>query len=138
MSIPLIENSLITEKKSIKESHLIMGILWEGDLELHTNKERMINNPFGERIIHGDTITAILFGMLFHTKPLINFQWRIDKFQCSYVRPVYINDIIFGVFNNISQDTEQGVFEFEFEGYKQNDELVSTGKLFISLEEGER
>ena len=138
MSIPLIENSLVTEKKIIKESHLIMGILWEGDLELHTNKERMINNPFGDRIIHGDTIIAMLFGMLFRTSPLTKSQWRIDKFQCSYVRPVYINDFIFGVFNNISQDNEQGALEFDFKGYKQNDELVSTGKLYISLEEGER
>lgn len=138
MSIPLIEQSLITEKKPIKESDLIMGILWEGDLELHTNKERMINNPFGERIIHGDSITAILFGLLFSTNPLTKYKWYIDKYQCSYRRPVYINDIIFGKFSNVNQDRERGVLEFEFEGFKQNDELVSSGKLSISLEEEER
>jgi acyl dehydratase len=126
-------DSITTNKTYIHEKHLLLGILWEGDLEIHTNKERMSHSAFGERILHGDTITGILFGQLFQTDPISHNSWVIKEYQCSYLRPVYIGDVIKGVFLKIQEEIEDSAVIFKYEGLNQKNEIVTSGNITISL-----
>lgn len=121
MSKLKIEKQYVTEKKELTEKDLLLGILWEGDLELHTNKERMKTNSFGERIFHGDTILSIILGLFQNNIP----QLEIVEFTSAYKQPVFIGESIWGSFRLVEKNDTS--VHFEFVGLKENEEVVSTG-----------
>jgi acyl dehydratase len=127
---------LKTEKCPVTERKMILGILWEGDLELHTNKERMIQSSFGERIVHGDAVTALVTGLFLHSEPFSLFKWKIENIECAYLRPVYIDDEITGYFEvteKIMSNSGSCQFRFAFKAMKSNEEVVSSGHVSIAL-----
>lgn len=54
-----------TEAIIFSERDLLLGILWEGDHQLHTNKPGMKETPFGTTIAHGNTVTSKILGQFF-------------------------------------------------------------------------
>ena len=58
-----------TEDRTILERDLILGFLWEGDSQIHSDKEMMKESQFGERIMHGNSVTSMALGMFFYFNP---------------------------------------------------------------------
>jgi acyl dehydratase len=116
---------------TMTEEKLILGILWEGDLELHTNKELMSKSSFGERIVHGDTVTTLMTSLFLQTQPISTFNWRIKQVSCSFLRPVYIYDEIMGRYTLTKIESDDH-YSFEYQVINKNDEMVSSGTITIA------
>lgn len=131
MSLLLTGGPLETSRVQMKEQHLGFAIMWEGDLELHTNKEKMKQSFFGERILHGDTVTAILLSSLQNVEPFSKGNWKIIRFHCSYQAPVYIGEQIWGEFTLV-ENQQNSYLTFQYKGWKGTRKLVSTGEVTLS------
>lgn len=62
MSMKDIQHS--TSTYTIKESHLLLPMIWEGDLNIHSNVEMMRNSKFNDIILHGDTGLSIAISLI--------------------------------------------------------------------------
>ena len=53
-----------TRTLTITESHLIFPMIWEGDLNIHSNVEVMQDSNFQHVILHGDTSLALAISLI--------------------------------------------------------------------------
>lgn len=117
------------------ERELILGILWEGDLEIHSNAELMKTNAFGRPIAHGDggaakSAAQLLKMDLFQDKDAIRFK----KIGAAYVSPTYVGDRITFKFTVARKDNlHDGSTEVELltETTKNNGEAVAKGSMIL-------
>ncbi len=126
--------TLTSVKRPFTERNMILSILWEGDLEIHTNKELMSDSTFGQRIVHGDAVTTMVAGLLFHTAPFSSTKWNIEILTCSYQQPVFIDDVITGIFTVSAKEiinTDSYKFCFDYQAMKNGEVVVSTGTITI-------
>jgi acyl dehydratase len=127
---------LETEEKVFSERDLLLGILWEGDAQLHTNKPGMAKTPFGSTIVHGNSVTSMAIGQLFHTHFRSVKKIRVREMNISYLAPVHVGDVIKGVFDieerhKNSNDSE--ILTMTFEVIKNQQSPVSKGKITIEI-----
>ena len=128
-----IQPAIKTPKVKIEEKHFVLGVLWEGDLELHSNQVKTKHSFFGERILHGDTVISILFAAF--GRQVYEGKVDISHFQAAYQLPVYLNDLIWGEFllkENSSKATD--LYTFSFDGFKGEGDKICTGQIHIRFE----
>ena len=135
-----IETGKIYETTEVvfSEEDLIVGILWEGDLEIHTNMEQMKTSVFGERIVHGDSVAAKAIGQILNFdifKWATTFDLKMAKY--SFLSPVYIDDnlgVSFMVESKENKGEKEGwQFNINFEVFKNTTEKKTVSKGGILL-----
>jgi len=87
-----------TEEKLFTERDLLLGILWEGDAQLHTNSPGMAKTPFGSTIVHGNSVTSMVLGQLLRVYFKSTENIKIRELNVSYHAPVHVGDFVKGVF----------------------------------------
>lgn len=120
------------------EEDLLLGILWEGDLEIHSNMELMKADVFGERIVHGDSVAAKAIGLIMNSA-CFKGATRLDLkgAEYSFLSPVYIDDRLRVSFMVDSKESKGEIkewqFNIKFEVFKSVPEgqIVSKGELFL-------
>lgn len=128
---------LETPEKLFSERNLLMGILWEGDAQLHTNKPGMEKTPFGTTIVHGNSVASIAIGQLFHTFLGEASKIRIIEMNVNFVGSVSVGDFIKGVFTIEGQQIRQNNSEtltMIFDIFKNKQTVVHKGKMSIEIE----
>lgn len=122
-----------TAETEFKEDKLLIGILWEGDLEIHTNASAASTTPFGACIAHGDSVLAISLGSLFKTKPLFGLRVELQKVCCSFTGPVYVGDVLkarFEITKAYSRENDN-IVEADFITVKNGHTPVLSGKCSV-------
>jgi len=125
-----------TEEKVFPEKNLILGILWEGDLQIHSDREVMAEHPFGDRIVHGSSVTTMALGLLFEMDPIRNTKMKLKQMSCSYVKPVYVEDAIKARFQIISKQVVSDStvdIAFNFNVFRKDKDLACKGDVVISM-----
>ncbi|WP_277585315.1 MaoC/PaaZ C-terminal domain-containing protein [Psychrobacillus antarcticus] len=112
----------------ITESHLLLPIIWEGDLNLHSNEPLMRQSQFQNIILHGDTVFSLAIALV--EKQEVEFTF-INEFDTIYKRSVTLGDKIFVEYNMIIIDRHR---KLEFLAYKNDRELVMEGTLLTTSE----
>ncbi len=87
-----------TEAIIFSERDLLLGILWEGDHQIHTNKPGMKETPFGSTIAHGNTVTSKILGQFIRTQYRSSEEITVKELRMSYLAPVRVGDSIKGIF----------------------------------------
>ncbi len=129
--------TLETEEQLFSERNLILGILWEGDAQLHTNKPGMEKSPFGTTIVHGNSVTSMAIGQLLKMHFGAASKVKVSEINVSYLGAVHVGDVIKGFFNiekraSLSNNLESLKMNFEVKKNKEN--AVSKGKMTIEIE----
>jgi len=125
-----------TEEKLFTERDLLLGILWEGDSQLHTNSHGMAKTPFGSTIVHGNSVTSMVLGQLLRVYFKSAANIKIRELNVSYHAPVHVGDFVKGVFvldeqhKNLS-DSE--IMRMNFEVLKNKQTRVSKGTISIEV-----
>lgn len=112
----------------ITESHLLIPIIWEGDLNLHSNEPLMKQSRFQNIILHGDTV--FFLGIALVEKQEAEFTF-INEFDTIYKRSVTIGDKIFVEYNMVITEQQR---KLEFLVYKNDRELVMEGIVLTTSE----
>ena len=126
---------ITTEKRLVTEKALLMSILWEGDLELHTNKVKMEKSHFGKRILHGDAVVAMLMGLIRQKGFFLEKYWSLKGFSAEYKQPLFVGESIKGTVK--VQEIKDGKVGCVFGVHKETGESVSSGKLLFFIKTGE-
>jgi acyl dehydratase len=125
-----------TEEKIFPERNLILGMLWEGDLQIHSDTQVMAAHPFGEKIVHGSSVTSMTLGLLFKMEPIARTKIELKELSCSYVKPVYVEDVIKACFKITSKQKvsdNKGHLAFNFEIFKKDRDVVCDGAIVIAI-----
>jgi acyl dehydratase len=125
-----------TEEKIFSERDLLLGILWEGDAQLHTNSPGMTKTPFGAPIVHGNSVTSMAIGQLFDLHFRSAKIIRVSELDISYLAPVHVGDSIKGVFMIEEQQKKPNnseILTMTFEVIKNKQTPVSKGKITIEI-----
>ena len=112
----------------ITESHLLLPIIWEGDLNLHSNEPLMRQSQFQNIILHGDTIFSLAIALVEKQEAKLTF---INEFDTTYKRSVTIGDEIFVEYNLVITWQQR---KLEFLVFKNDRELVMEGTVFTTSE----
>lgn len=112
----------------ITESHLLLPIIWEGDLNIHTNERLMKQSRFQNIILHGDTVFSLATALVEKQEARFTFLYEFDT---AYKRSVTIGDQIFVEYNMIIVEQQR---KLEFTVYKNDRELVMEGALLTTSE----
>lgn len=71
-----------TRTLNITESHLLIPMIWEGDLNIHSNVEWMKNSNFNNIILHGDTSLSIAIHLIEqHIEKSISYDTVVSKYK---------------------------------------------------------
>jgi len=125
-----------TDEKVFPERSLILGILWEGDLQIHSDSQVMVTHPFGDKIVHGSSVTSMALGLLFKMEPIAGTRIELKEMSCSYVKPVYVEDVIKACFKITSKQKvtdNTGHLAFNFEIFKNDKDVVCDGVIVIAI-----
>lgn len=112
----------------ITESHLLVPIIWEGDLNLHSNEPLMKQSRFQNIILHGDTVFFLATALIEKQEAEFTF---INEFDTTYRRSVTIGDKIFVEYNMVISEQQS---KLEFLVYKNEHELIMEGTVLTTLE----
>jgi acyl dehydratase len=125
-----------TEEKLFSERDLLLGILWEGDAQLHTNNPGMQATPFGSTIVHGNSVTSMVLGRLFNGHFGSAEKVSVKELTVSYLAPVHVGDLIKALFEVEEQQNILNTaarFTMSFEVIKNEQTRVSKGKMTIEI-----
>ena len=113
-----------TNQLEITEYHLLLPMIWEGDLNLHSNKPIMENSSFRQIILHGDTIFHLATSLIEKQESPFT---HIQQFSNSYKKSVSVGDTIHSTYELKCELVNSCV-------YKGKDEWVMEGSLTFSKE----
>jgi acyl dehydratase len=125
-----------TEERVFSERDLLLGILWEGDCQLHTNGPGMVKTPFGSTIVHGNSVTSMVLGQLFRSHFKSTEKISVKELNINYLAPVHVGDLIKGVFMLADQHknlNDPETMKIDFEVFKNTETRVSKGTLSIEI-----
>ncbi len=127
---------LETQEQLFSERNLLMGILWEGDSQLHTNRPGMTKTPYGTTIVHGNSVTSMVIGQLLRLYVGATEKIRINEINTVYLAAIHVGDLIKGVFtieerNKYSNGSE--ILTMTFEVIRNKQTIVSKGKMAIEI-----
>ncbi len=127
---------LETQEQLFTERNLLMGILWEGDSQLHTNGPGMAKTPYGTTIVHGNSVTSMVIGQLLRFHVGAAEKIRISEINIVYLAAIHVGDRIKGVFtieerNKYSNGSE--ILTMTFEVIRNEQTIVSKGKMTIEI-----
>jgi acyl dehydratase len=130
------ENMIETIEKIFSEKDLLMGILWEGDSQLHTNAPGMAKTPFGSTIVHGNSVTSMIIGELLRTHFMGEEKITVLALNVSYVGAVHMGESIRGIFEITGkrQGKRGEIHDMNFEVLKNGESRVSKGTISIEIE----
>ncbi|MBD7943277.1 MULTISPECIES: hypothetical protein [Psychrobacillus] len=114
-----------TGQLKITENHLLLPMIWEGNLNIHSNMPLMENSRFKSVILHGDTIFTLAISLI--EKQEIPFT-KIHEFTSYYKKSITVGDEIYVVYRLRGE-------VLRFSVYKKEDELVMEGSLIYFCEE---
>ncbi len=117
-----------TEDLWITETHLLLPIIWEGDLNIHSNEPLMKKSRFQNIILHGDTIFSLATALV--EKQECPFSY-IYELETTYKKSVTIGDKIYVEYKIHSL---QKYSKVSFNLYKNKHELVMNGSLKVELQ----
>jgi acyl dehydratase len=125
-----------TKEKVFSEKDLLMGILWEGDSQLHTNAPGMAKTPFGSTIVHGNSVTSMVIGELLRTHFTCKEKITVLQLNASYAGAVHVAERIRGIFEITGkrQGKRGEILEMNFEVLKNGESRVSKGTISIEIE----
>jgi len=112
----------------ITESHLLVPIIWEGDLNLHSNEPLMKQSRFQNIILHGDTVFSLATTLIEKQEAKFTF---INEFDTTYKRSVTIGDHIFVEYNLVVTEHQRKV---EFLVFNVDRKLVMEGTVWTTSE----
>lgn len=110
-----------TEYLLITESHLLMPIIWEGDLNIHTNVPLMKNSLFQDIILHGDTVLSLAISLIEKQESKIV---EIDEFEARYRKSVTVGDEIYAQYETIVEGEQ---VKLNFSVFNKKEELIIEG-----------
>ncbi|NME06958.1 hypothetical protein HF876_14110 [Psychrobacillus sp. BL-248-WT-3] len=110
-----------TNQLEITEYHLLLPMIWEGDLNLHSNKPFMENSSFRHFILHGDTIFNLAICLIEKQESPFT---HILEFESSYKRSVTVGDKIYVIYELKGE-------LLSFHVYKLEEEMVMEGSLIF-------
>ncbi len=116
------------------ERDLILGILWEGDAQLHTNVPGMEKTSFGITIVHGNSVTSKVIGRLFKTHFKSAEEITVSEIDVAYLGAVHVGDTIQGKFQVEDLESPAGrpkKLSMTFEVTKNGQQVVSKGSMRI-------
>jgi acyl dehydratase len=125
-----------TEEKVFSERDLLLGILWEGDCQLHTNRPGMVKTPFGSAIVHGNSVTSMVLGQFLKNHFKSKGKISIKELNINYLGPVHVGDRVKGVFSlDDRQQCSKGPerMKIDFEVFKNKETRVSKGTISIEI-----
>ena len=127
---------LETQEQLFSERNLLMGILWEGDSQLHTNRPGMAKTPYGTTIVHGNSVTSMVIGQLLRFHVGATEKIRIGEINMAYLAAIHVGDHIKGVFtieerNKCSNGSE--ILTMTFEVIRNKQIIASRGKMTIEI-----
>lgn len=114
-----------TGQLKITENHLLLPMIWEGNLNIHSNIPLMESSRFKSVILHGDTIFTLAISLI--EKQEIPFT-KIHEFTSYYKKSITVGDEIYVVYRLRGE-------VLRFSVYKKEDELVMEGSLIYFCEE---
>lgn len=114
-----------TGQLKITENHLLLPMIWEGNLNIHSNMPLMESSRFKSVILHGDTIFTLAISLI--EKQEIPFT-KIHEFTSYYKKSITVGDEIYVVYRLRGE-------VLRFSVYKKEDELVMEGSLIYFCEE---
>ncbi len=125
-----------TEQQVFSERDLLLGILWEGDSQLHTNAPGMAKTPFGSTIVHGNSVTSKVLGSFFKNHFRSEGQILVKELSINYLAPVHVGDLVNGVF--AIPDREPGrndpkSMKIDFEVFRNREIRVSSGSISVEI-----
>jgi acyl dehydratase len=123
-----------TQERVFSERDLLLGILWEGDAQLHTNEPGMAKTPFGSTIVHGNSVTSMVLGQLFRNHFKSAEKITVKELDVNYLAPVHVGDKVKGVFTFAVQHGKPngpGAIKLNFEVFKNTEIRVSKGTISI-------
>lgn len=115
-----------TEDLVITDLHLLLPIIWEGDLNIHSNEPYMKKTSFKNVILHGDTMFSLATALV--EKKESPF-FSIYEYETTFKRSVTIGDTIFVEYSITSMEKQKKLI---FSVFKNSDELVMDGSLLFS------
>ena len=81
-----------TDSLTISETHLLIPMIWEGDLSIHSNVPEMKQSLFKDIILHGDTGFALAIQLLENAlKGKLLYKGIITKYRA----PLLLHDTVF-------------------------------------------
>ncbi len=125
---------LEAREQLFSERDLILGILWEGDAQLHTNVPGMEKTPFGTTIVHGNSVTSKIIGRLFSAHFDSVEKIVINEIDVAYLGAVHVGDTIQGRFRIDNLESPAGrpkMLSMTFEVTKNGQEVVSKGSMRV-------
>jgi len=125
---------LEVREQVFSERDLILGILWEGDAQLHTNVPGMGKTSFGTTIVHGNSVTSKIIGRLFRTHFKSVEEIIVSEIDVAYLGAVHVGDTIQGKFrieDLASPAGQSKMLSMAFEVTKNGQELVSKGSMKV-------
>jgi len=125
-----------TEEKIFTERDLLLGILWEGDCQLHTNRPGMAKTPFGSTIVHGNSVTSMVLGRFLKHTLKVSKQFSLKELEVNYLAPVHIGDLVKGFFvlENRNSFSHRQMLNLSFEIFKNKEVCVSKGTVLIEVD----
>lgn len=125
-----------TEEKLFTQKDLLLGILWEGDSQLHTNSHGMAKTPFGSTIVHGNSVTSMVLGQLLRVHFKSAEKIKIRELNVNYLAPVHVGDVVRGVF--VLEESHKNlnnseILRMNFEVLKNKQTRVSKGSVSIEI-----
>lgn len=129
-------NVFETEEIIFPEKNLILGFLWEGDLQIHSNSQVMAGHPFGDKIVHGSSVVSMTLGLFLKMEPIGDAVAKLQEINTSYVNPVYVEDAIKARFqiDSKQQVSDNAVsIAFHFNIFVNAKDLVCKGDAVMSL-----
>lgn len=110
-----------TEYLSITESHLLMPIIWEGDLNIHSNVPLMKNSLFQDIILHGDTVFSLAISLIEKQESTII---EIDEFEARYLKSLTVGDEIYSQYETVVEGEQ---VKLNFSVFNKKEELIIEG-----------
>lgn len=112
----------ITKMIPVLESHLLLPLIWEGDLELHTNREKMSKSRFKDTILHGDMVLSLAIQLVLED----GRSWGdICSLSATYRNSVSVGDELYVVYYQRNKDFHRK--QINFEAINQREELILEG-----------
>lgn len=117
-----------TQKITLTERHLLIPMIWEGDLELHSNRKRMEQSIFGKPILHGDTVLSLAIQLILEDSKV---KGEIFAFSSKYKKSSSVGDELQVFYEKIPINESRERISFEARNHQ--DDVVLSGSLTIRI-----
>ena len=121
-----------TYGRTMTESDVVNFCMLTGNwLEIHANQHYASKTRFGERLVQGSLVYAILPGLI-QFGPAVQANYGLDNLR--YLKPVHIGDTIYAVAEVVrkkDKDEKYGVVTLLIKGLNQDGDVVQKAEFSL-------